>query len=145
MKDFAHSPGTAALNAKPETAINRRIFRGMAVTVIVATLICLFFAPWRVAAGVAVGGVLSLLNFSWMKTSIAAALSVAYTGKKPQIRIAQYLLRYLVVAVVVLGAYQLNLVSLPATIFGLCSFVPALFIEAAREFYFAIIRREEVG
>jgi hypothetical protein len=26
---------------------------------------------------------------------------------------------------------------------GLCSFVPALFVEAFRQFYFAIIRREE--
>jgi hypothetical protein len=30
-----------------------------------------------------------------------------------------------------------------ATIAGLCSFVVALFVEAFRQFYFAIIRREE--
>jgi hypothetical protein len=34
-------------------------------------------------------------------------------------------------------------VVLAATLAGLCSLVPALFVEAARQFYFSIIHREE--
>ena len=53
-----------------------------------------------------------------------------------------------VIALVIIGAvvflgYKLQVISLAATIAGLCSFVPALFVEAGRQFYFAIIRREE--
>jgi hypothetical protein len=48
-----------------------------------------------------------------------------------------------VIAGAVFAAYQLNLVSLPATLGGLSSFVVALFVEAFRQFYFAVIRREE--
>jgi hypothetical protein len=48
-----------------------------------------------------------------------------------------------VVGIVVFAAAYLQIVSLPATLAGLSAFVPALFIEAAREFYFAIIHREE--
>jgi len=36
----------------------------------------------------------------------------------------------------------LQMVSLAATLAGLCAFVPALFVEAVREFYFAIMHRE---
>jgi hypothetical protein len=49
------------------------------------------------------------------------------------------------VGTVVFIAYQLNIVSLSATLLGLCSFVVALFVEAFREFYFAIIRREGIN
>jgi hypothetical protein len=45
----------------------------------------------------------------------------------------------------VVVAYSLNVISLPAAILGLCTFVVALFVEAFREFYFTIIHREEIG
>jgi hypothetical protein len=57
--------------------------------------------------------------------------------------VSRYIIRYFVVAGAAVAAYELRLVSLPALLVGLCSFVPALFVEAFRQFYFAIIRREE--
>ena len=60
--------------------------------------------------------------------------------------LAQFALRYVVVAATVVSALtQLNVVSFAATILGLCSFVVALFVEALREFYFALIHREEIS
>jgi hypothetical protein len=103
------------------------------------------FGQWRISAGLLVGGLLSLLNHHWLSNSTAAAFSVVVHGAKPKLKLAQYILRYLVIATVVFIAYQLNLVSLAATILGLCSFVAALFVEAFREFYFAIIHREETS
>lgn len=143
MTQLAHSQGTAALN-EPD-AINRRIVRTMVFVVLLAATVSLFVTTFQFTSGILLGGALSLLNFSWMRGSIAAAFSVAYAGKKPQIKVVQYVLRYLVIAAAVIVTYKLNLASLPAMIFGLCSFVPALMAEAIREFYFAIIRREEVG
>lgn len=144
MTDFANSQGDTVQDVADE-AINQRLFRTMAVTIVVATGISIFVAPWRVTSGIALGGALSLFNFNWMRGSIAAAFRVAYSGKKPQIKILQYLLRYFVIAAVILVVYKLNVASLTATMLALCSFVPALFAEAIREFYFAIVRREEVG
>jgi hypothetical protein len=51
----------------------------------------------------------------------------------------------MVVGLAGFAAYQLNLVSLPATIAGLSSFVVALFAEALRETYFIIIHREGIN
>ena len=126
-----------------DNGVARRVFRNMALAAAVAVIASLPFAQWRITSGLLVGGLLSLLNHYWLSTSSAAAFSVIAQGAKPQLKLTQYVLRYLVVGAVVVLAYKFDLVSLPATIAGLCSFVVALFSEAAREFYFAIIHREE--
>jgi hypothetical protein len=141
------------LNKASETApvqrannnIEVRIFRTMMVASGVAVSVSAIFAPWRVTTGLLLGGVLALLNHYWLRSSAAAAFSVLAHGAKPKLTLINYVLRYLVVSLVVFVAYQLNVISLAATILGLCSFVVALFVEAVREFYFAIIHREEIS
>ena len=125
--------------------INRRVLLSMAIAVAVAVAVSAPLAHWRVSTGLLLGGLLSLLNHHWLSSSTAAAFSVVAHGAKPKLKLVQYLLRYLVVGAVVFLAYKLNLVSLGATIAGLCSFVVALFVEALREFYFAIVHREETS
>ncbi len=129
-----------------ETTLDTRVLRTMAATVGIAVVASTAFAPWRVTTGLLLGGLLSLLSHHWMRTSIAAAFAGALeSGTKPQLTSVKYILRYIVIAVAVLLAYKSGVVSLPATILGLCSFVVALFVEALREFYFVIIRREEIS
>ena len=136
----------SALSAAADNGIDGRIFRCMAAAVALAVIVSGPFAPWRVTTGLLVGGLLSLLNHYWMRSSISAGFDLALgLGTKPRIKLAQYVLRYFVVGTIVFAAYQLDIVSLPATVAGLCSFVAALFIEAFREIYFAIIHREEIN
>jgi hypothetical protein len=123
--------------------VEARIFRSMAIAVGLAVVVCAVVAPWRVTLGVLLGGGLSLLNYRWLHGSVAALLNVQAAAAKPHMGLWKHAFRYLVVGGVVFGAYALNIISLPATIAGLCSFVVALFGEAFRQFYFAIIRREE--
>ena len=47
------------------------------------------------------------------------------------------------IAAAIFAAYTLDLVSLTAVLAGMSSFVVAMFVEAFREFYFAIVKREE--
>jgi len=114
----------------------------MIVSVSLAVTVSTFLAPWRVTTGLMLGGGLSLLNYHWLRTSVAAIFNVSGTTR-PRVRLSSYILRYFVVAAVAFAAYQLRLVSLGAMFAGLSAFVPALFVEAFRHFYFAIIRREE--
>jgi hypothetical protein len=123
---------------------NPRIFRSMIVAVIVAVSASLLFAPWRISTGLLLGGLLSLVNHYWLTTSTTAAFSALVDGQKPRLSLVQYVLRYAVIGSVVLLAYKFGFASVPALIAGLCSFVFALFVEAFREFYFAIIHREEI-
>ena len=143
MNETDNNPGRSAPST--ENGIDTRIFRTMVIAVALTVFGSIPFATWRVTTGLLLGGLLSLLNHHWMRTSVSAAFDQASAGARPRIRLARYVLRYLVIGATVYVAYRLDIVSLPATLAGLCSFVAALFVEAFREFYFAIIRREEIG
>ena len=124
--------------------INTRVFRTMAVTTALAVSVAAFVAPWRVTTGLLIGGLLALFSHSWLKNSAAAVIHLSANGGKPEFRIAQFLLRYVVIAAVIFSAYTLDLISLPAVLIGLSTFVVAILVEALREFYFAIKQREEI-
>ena len=123
--------------------LEARIFRSMVFTVAIAVIASSFIGPWRVTTGLLLGGLLSLVNYRWLHGTVAAILNVQEAGRKPRPKVWKHAFRYLVIAGAVFAAYKLHLVSLPATVAGLCSFVVALFVEAFRQFYFAIIRGEE--
>jgi hypothetical protein len=142
MNETGNNVGSGRFSASGDTT-NRRIFRSMIVVVILAVSVSLLFAPWRVSTGLLLGGLLSLVNHYWLTSSTTAAFSVLVDGQKPRLGLVQYFLRYAVIGSVILLAYKFGIASVPALIAGLCSFVAALFVEASREFYFAIIHREE--
>lgn len=117
----------------------------MVVATALAAGISAFIAPWRVTTGLLVGGLLALFSHRWLKNSAAAAIRLSTSDGVSQFGLAQFLLRYVVIAAVVFAVYTLNLISLPAVLVGLSSFVVAMFVEALREFYFAITQREEIS
>src|ERR1700686_799269 len=139
MSQIANRVSAEGLAGADNGALEMRIFRAMIASVALAVIAGTMLAPWRVTVGLMLGGLLSLLNYHWLRTSVAASFDVGPT-EQPRVRISRYLLRYFVVGVTAFAAYELRLVSLPAMFAGLCSFVPALFVEAFRQFYFAIIR-----
>jgi hypothetical protein len=142
MSRIANSVSPERFARGDNGALELRVFRAMIASVGLAVIVSTMLQPWRVTTGLMLGGLLSLLNFHWLETSVAAVFNVS-GAERPRIRISRYIFRYFVVAGAAFAAYQLGLVSLGATFAGLCSFVPALFIEASRQFYFAFIRREE--
>lgn len=129
--------------APEDAALERRIRRGMYASVALAVAVSAVVAPWRVTTGLLLGGALSIFNHQWLRSSIAAAFRVTDAQPRPRMKLARYVLRYLVVACAVVAAVSLNVVSLAATLAGMCSFVAALFVEAGSRFYAAIVNREE--
>jgi hypothetical protein len=126
-------------------ALNLRVFRTMAIATGVSVAVSAFVGPWRVTTGLLVGGLLALFSHRWLKNSAAAAIELSIGGGTPRLRLMQFMLRYVVIAAIVFSLYQLDLLSLPAVLAGMSSFVVAIFVEALREFYFAIIQREEIS
>ena len=142
IADYRSPVGTVLAHADDE-ALERRIFRAMCAAVAASVAAGAFVAPWRVTAGLLLGGALSLVNHAWLRGSIAAAFGGAGAGRRPRLGVARYVLRYFFVALAVYAAASLDLISVPAALAGLCSFVAALFAEAARQFYTAIVKRED--
>ena len=123
--------------------MERRIFRGMGIAIALAVVVSAFVAPWRVTTGLLLGGLLSLFSHHWLRTSVAAIFDSTAAGARPKFKVARYLLRYVVIAAVVAAAYKLDLVSLVATLVGMCSFVVAALVEGFMQLYTAIVHREE--
>jgi len=143
MNEIVNSADGSAFSYTDPVAMERRLFRMMCAAIVVAVVASAPLAPWRVTTGLLLGGVLSLFNHHWLKSSLNAVFSTAESGKRVKISAARYVLRYFVIAAVVASAYTLNLVSIVATLVGLCSFVVAAMIEAFMQIYFAIRNREE--
>ena len=142
MNQIADSVNGAELRDSDDN-LEGRLLLSMAVATAIAVIVSVLVAPWRVTAGLFLGGSLSLLNYHWLHTSVAAIFNIDLSVQRPHARSWRYLSRYFVVGVVVLVAYKLHLVALAATLAGLCSLVPAVFVEATRQFYFVIIHRED--
>ncbi|HEU4507896.1 MAG TPA: ATP synthase subunit I [Pyrinomonadaceae bacterium] len=128
-----------------DQSLNYRVFRVMTATTIIAVGVSVFVAPWRFSLGLLIGGLLALFSHNWLKNSAAAAIRLSANGGVPDFRLAQFILRYVVIAAVIFSAHTLDLISLPAVLAGMSSFVVALMVEALREFYFAIKHREEIS
>lgn len=133
------------VTADRDGGLHYRILRTMILTSTLAVLLSVFFSSWQNTSGLLIGGVLAVLNHRWLQSSTTAAFGVLLKGETPRITLGKYIFRYLVVAAITFAAYELGIASLIAILAGLCTFVVALFVEAFREFYFAIIRREEIG
>jgi len=145
MMETANSRDPRVSGAEADTALESRIFRVMAASVTLAVIVSTLLAPWRSTAGLALGGILSLFNYHWLRSSVIGLIAASATDKTVGHSGSRYVLRYAVIGVVVFGAYRFRIVALPATIIGLCSFVVAFLVEAIREFCIAIIHREEIS
>ena len=143
MSEIADSVNGKALTGEDTGAVELRIFRVMIASIAVAVIASTIFAPWRVTTGLMLGGGLSLWNYHWLRTSVSAIFAGDIETRRPRVRASRYVIRYFVVGFIAFAAYRLKLVSLPALFAGLSSFVPAIFVEAGRQFYLVIIRREE--
>jgi hypothetical protein len=143
MSEIADSVNGEALTGRDTGAVELRIFRVMIASIAVAVIAGAILAPWRVTTGLMLGGGLALLNYHWLRTSVAAIFAGDIKTRRPRVRALRYLIRYFVVGAVAFAAYKVQIVSLPAMFAGLCSFVPAMFVEAGRQFYLVIIRRED--
>jgi hypothetical protein len=144
MSEIVSHVGTGAPEGGEDAGLERRLVRGMIVSVGLAALISAFVAPWRVTTGLLLGGALAYFNHHWLRTSLGAVFGgAAQRGRRPRLGAARYILRYFIIGAVVASAYMFNLVSIGATLAGMCATASAIMIEAFTQLYYAIRYREE--
>jgi len=144
MANTADTTTETSVFTQEDHALNARIFRVMVSATGLGIAISSLIGPWRFTAGLAIGGVMALFSHNWLRNSAAAAIRLAAGGGVQQLRLLQFLLRYIVIGSAIFAAYYADVASLSGMLLGLSSFVVAVFFEAIREFYFAIIHREEI-
>ena len=145
MANSANEIAEMSIQTEPDHGLNTRVFRVMVAVTVLSATVSAFVGPWRFTTGLVIGGVLAIFSHRWLSNSAAAAIRLSIGGGVQQIGLFQFILRYVVVAATVFAAAELGIASLSAMLVGLSSFVLALMVEALREFYFAIIQREEIS
>jgi len=145
MANSANEIAEMSIQTEPDHGLNTRVFRVMVAVTVLSATVSAFVGPWRFTNGLVIGGALAIFSHRWLSNSAAAAIRLSIGGGVQQIGLFQFILRYVVVAATVFAAAELGIASLSAMLVGLSSFVLALMVEALREFYFAIIQREEIS
>lgn len=129
--------------ATPPPISHKRILWIMAVVLTVATIGSLIFANWSVTAGLLLGGILSFVNYYWLKFALHSVFEKAVEGEKPKFLVGKYILRYFAVGAVIVVVYLTKVISVAAVIGGLLTFAAAILMESIILVFIHISKREE--
>src|ERR1043166_9331293 len=111
MSQIADSSGPEIPVRDIANGLETRLLRWMIASVAIAAAICAFVAPGRITSGVMPGGSLSVLNYRWLHTSVAAIFDINFASERPRAGVSRYVLRYLIVGALVFSAVSLQIVS----------------------------------
>ncbi len=117
-----------------DRGIERRFQRNAYVVIAAALIAGWSLAGWRMALGVALGGALCLFNIRWLGGSVRAILSkaaAAQSGRVPPFTASKFILRYFVIAAVIVAAFSTGYFHPLGISIGFASFVGGVMIEAA--------------
>ena len=120
---------------------HRRILAAMTATVILGTLLSFVFASANFGFGFLIGGILSLINYYWLKQSLRVIFENAVSGEKPRFLATKYFTRYAAFGFVLAIVYLTKLVPVVAVLLGLASFAFAIMIEAAIRLFSAFFKK----
>lgn len=134
---------TTAEDAPPPIS-HTRVLWIMAVVLIAATIGSLVFANWSVTAGLLLGGILSFVNYYWLKFALRSVFEKAVEGEKPKFLVGKYILRYFAIGAVIVIVYLTKIISVAAVIGGLLTFAAAILIESLILVFIHISKREEI-
>ncbi|MGE0130024.1 MAG: ATP synthase subunit I [Blastocatellales bacterium] len=121
-----------------DSGIERRFQRNTYVVIVVALAAGWFLSGWRMALGVVLGGALCLFNLRWLSGSVRAILSKAVmtqSGRVPPFTASKLILRYFVIAFVIVAALSTGYFHPLGIGTGFAAFAGGVMIEAVYQLY----------
>lgn len=111
---------------------NEQRLRIITMIVIVAgAALALAFADLKMALGLVLGGILSLFNERWLRSSTKAMIELASaTGNPSTATTSKFIFRFVIIAVVIAFAMKSGYFNLLGIGIGFASFVVAAMLEA---------------
>ncbi len=123
---------------------HRRILIVMGTIAAFGSLLSLVFISWQFGLGVFIGGILSFVNYYWLKFSLKKIFEQAVGGEKPRFLGLRYLFRYLILGVVLTVVFLTETIPVVAVIAGLSSFALAIVIEGFIRIFSSFFKKKEV-
>lgn len=106
-----------------------RILWIMGLVALLGSVLGAVFESLLFGIGVFLGGVLSFVNYYWLKQSLKSIFRIAESGVKPKLFAGSYILRYMIFALLLVVIYLSKTVPMVAVILGLSSFAIAVMLE----------------
>lgn len=123
-------------NESAQVISPKRILILTAFVVIAGSLLSLIFANGKFAIGFFIGGILALVNYYWLKTSLKKVFDAITPIEedeqfvKPRFLGARYIFRYIFLGIILYLIWMLKLIPIVAVLVGMFSFAAAILLEA---------------
>jgi len=129
----------------PAPMSHRRILWTMAAVAVIGSLAGFAFISREFGLGVLLGGVLSLINYYWLKISLKRLFDSAIEhGEKPRFLAVRYFARYLTIGGVLVFIFLTETIPVVAVILGLLSFALAIVIEGLIRLFSTFFKSREL-
>ena len=112
---------------------DRRVDRTGFILLILATGITFFLYSWRAALSLAVGGVLSTINFHWLKQAVDFVILKGGSGPVGKRVAWQYVGRYALIALTLYVTIRSSILVPALIVAGLLVYVLAILLESVFE------------
>ena len=124
---------------------NRRILWMMGLVAAAAGLAGFVFVSRQFGLGVILGGVLSFINYYWLKVSLKRLFDNAVAhGAKPRFLAVRYFARYLTLGAILTVVFLTETIPVVAVIAGLSSFALAIVIEGFVRIFSTFFKSKEL-
>lgn len=124
---------------------HRRILAIMAVLVMIGAVLSFIYLSWQFGLGFLFGGILSFINYYWLKTSLKKVFDRAIFDERPRFTATKYMLRYAVFGGLLVLIYLTELVPVVSVILGLTSFAFAILIEAFIRIFSSFFNKKDIS
>jgi len=124
---------------------NRRILWTMGLVAVASGIAGFVLVSRQFGLGVIFGGVLSFINYYWLKVSLKRLFDNAVAhGEKPRFLALRYFARYLTLGAILTVVFLTETIPVVAVILGLASFALAIVIEGLIRLFSTFFKSKEL-
>ena len=114
-------------------AFDRRVDRTGLILLILATAITFYIYSWKAALSIALGGILSTINFHWLKQAVDFVIFKGGSGPVGKRVAWQYAGRYALIALTLYVTIRSSILVPALIVAGLLVYVLAILLESVFE------------
>jgi len=114
-------------------AFDRRVDRTGLILLILATAITFYIYSWKAALSIALGGILSTINFHWLKQAVDFVILKGGSGPVGKRVAWQYAGRYALIALTLYVTIRSSILVPALIVAGLLVYVLAILLESVFE------------
>lgn len=134
----------AAEQEMPVPLTHRRILTVMTIVIAASAFAGFVFVSVQFGLGVLFGGVLSFVNYYWLKTSLGKVFENAVSGERQRFLGLRYASRYFVLGAILLIVFLTKTVPVVSVILGMASFALAITIEGFVRLFATFFNKREI-